>query len=55
MELTQGWCFWQVGLDYLRKALDQCTHNNAQHIQVVNSGDKNYPFLVIYYNPNEPK
>ena len=55
MELTQGWCYWHVGLDYLRKVLSQCTANNAQHIQVVNSGDKNYPFLIIYYNPpNKP-
>lgn len=51
MEMTKGWCTWQVSWDYLVKALTQCTNNNAQHIQVVNSGDKGYPFLVIYYNP----
>lgn len=51
MELTQGWCLWLVSLDYLREALNQCSDINAQYIQVVNSGDKAHPFLIIYYNP----
>lgn len=51
METTKGWCLWYVSLDYLRAALKECTENNAQHIQVVNSGKENYPFLIVYYNP----
>ncbi len=51
MELTQGWCLWAVSLDYLREALGQCTCHGAQHIHVVNSGIKDHPFLIIYFNP----
>lgn len=52
MELTQGWCLWAVSLDYLREALSQCTAHSAEHIQVVNTGEKKHPFLIIYFNPS---
>ena len=54
MELTKGWCLWLVSLDYLCEALSQLTDNNAQYIQVVNSGETANPFLLIYYNAKKP-
>lgn len=51
METTKGWCLWYVSLDYLKDALNTLIINNVQHIQVVNSGKEEHPFLIIYYNP----
>ncbi len=53
MEKTKGWCVWKVSLDYLIKALNECTAGGAEQIQVVNSEDKLYPFLILYYNPED--
>ena len=51
MELTKGWCLWEVRKDFLRDALKELTEYGAENILVTAVPEgKLTSFLIIYFN-----